>query len=233
MSISHVAALLSADRKTVRGWLRQGGAPPRRKLKRGSILDPFISKLERRRAERCRDAMQLGTRSPLPAMPGDRAPSGTGPRGAVVGRMHRRPTSPYRTRPPPPSGRHIGRLLTAGPDNLADSERQFVVRLFADASKLAEAVELAKRLHRVLRTQGGQRLAVAADILLAGFAASLGRDQDALHSPWTTSLVEGQVKCIKTHQASHVWPSRRRPPPRLRPTGCMTTQCLHGRCEAT
>ena len=94
----------------------------------------------------------------------------------------------------------------ADPDKLADSERQFVGRLLADAPKLAEAVTVAKRLHRVLRKENGETLdevlAAAGSTLLARFATNLGRDkgavQAALDLPWTTSPVEGQVNRIKT-----------------------------------
>ena len=49
-------------------------------------------------------------------------------------------------------------------------------------------------------------LTAAADTLLAGLAASLGRDHDAVQAaldlPWTTSPVEGQVNRIKTIKRS-------------------------------
>ena len=49
-------------------------------------------------------------------------------------------------------------------------------------------------------------LTAAADTLLAGFAASLSRDKDAVQAaldlPWTTSPVEGQVNRIKTIKRS-------------------------------
>ena len=72
----------------------------------------------------------------------------------------------------------------ADPAKLADSDRRFVARLLADAPKLAEAVAVVKRLHRVLWNEGDEPLqdvlTAAADTLLAGFAASLGRDHDAV-----------------------------------------------------
>ena len=56
VSIRRVAALLGAERKTVRGWLRRGGAPSWRKPRRGSALDPHVPLLERRWAEGCHNA---------------------------------------------------------------------------------------------------------------------------------------------------------------------------------
>jgi len=59
VSIRRIATLLGAERKTVRGWLRRGGAPSWRKPKRGSALDPHVSLLERRWAEGCYNAARL------------------------------------------------------------------------------------------------------------------------------------------------------------------------------
>ena len=76
----------------------------------------------------------------------------------------------------------------ADTEKLAYGDRRLVVRLLADAPKLAGAVAVAvaKRLHRVLRKEGGEALAdvltAAHDTLLAGFAASLRRDQDAVQA---------------------------------------------------
>ncbi len=110
----------------------------------------------------------------------------------------------------PPSGQRVGRLLLADMDKLADGDRLFVARLLANAPKLADAVAMAKRLHRILRKGGDESLqdvlTAAADTLLAGFATSLSRDRDAVQAaldlPWTTSPVEGKVNRIKTIKRS-------------------------------
>ena len=98
----------------------------------------------------------------------------------------------------------------ADTDKLTDGERRRIAQLLADAPKLADAVAVAKRLHRVLRKKSAEPLqdvlTAARDTLLAGFAASLGRDRDAVQAaldlPWTTSPVEGQVNRIKTIKRS-------------------------------
>ena len=59
VSIRRVAAILGAERKTVRGWLRRGAAPSWRKPKRGSVLDPHVPLLERRWSEGCHNAARL------------------------------------------------------------------------------------------------------------------------------------------------------------------------------
>ena len=208
VSIRRIAALLGAERKTVRGWLRHGAAPSWRKPKRGSALDPFVPLLERRWAEGCHNAARLwreAAAAGYPGRPGTVRAWATKRRGEQSALEAGQALSVA-----PPSGRRVGRLLMTDTDKLADGERRFVVRLLADAPKLAGAVAVAKRLHRVLRKEGDEPLqdvlAAAADTLLAGFAASLGRDRDAVQAaldlPWTTSPVEGQVNRIKTIKRS-------------------------------
>lgn len=208
VSISRIAALLGAERKTVRGWLRRGGAPSWRKPKRGSALDPFVPQLERRWGEGCHNAARLwreAAAAGFAGRPGTIRAWATQRRGGQSASEVRQASAAA-----PPSGRRVGRLLMADMDRLADDERRFVARLLADAPKLADTVAVAKRLNRILRKEGSEPLqdvlTAAADTLLAGFAASLGRDQDAVQAaldlPWTTSPVEGQVNRIKTIKRS-------------------------------
>ena len=110
----------------------------------------------------------------------------------------------------PPSGRQVARLLMADTDGLPAPERAFVSRLLAETPTLADAVTVAKRLNRLLRRASeenlDQVLDAAASTLLAGFAAGLRRDLDAvqaaLATPWTTSPAEGQINRIKTIKRS-------------------------------
>ncbi len=202
VSIRRIAALLGAERKTVRGWLCRGGAPTWRKPKRGNALDPHVPLLERRWSEGCRNAAQLWREIAAAGYAG--RPGRV--RAWATQRRDGRPAAQSQDAasaapiPQPPSGRRVGRLLMADMDRLADDERRFIAR------QLADAVAVAKRLHRVLRKEGDEPLqdvlTAAADTLLAGFAASLGRDRNAVQAaldlPWTTSPVEGQVNRIKT-----------------------------------
>jgi len=208
VSISRIAALLGADRKTVRSWLRLGRAPSWNKSRRGSQLDPFVPTLERRWAEGCHNAARLWREvagEGYAGRPGTVRTWATRRRRAQPGPglPHTAPGAPaWQT----PTGRRAARLLMADPEKLADDERVFITRLLADTPKLAEAVSVAKRFHQVLRREGGETLqdvlAAASTTLLANFAASLGRDSDAVQAaldlPWTTSPVEGQVNRIKT-----------------------------------
>ena len=212
VSIRRIAALLGVERKTARGWLRRGGAPLWHKPRRGGALDLFVPQLERRWAEGCRNAAQLWREvaaagyAGRPGMVRSWAAQRRGGQPAPQAR-HAGPVAPAWQ---PPSGRRVGRLLMADLDKLAADERQFVTRLLADAPKLADAVAIARRLHRVLRKDRDEALlnvlAAAKNTLLASFASSLGRDADAVQAaldlPWTTSPVEGQVNRIKTIKRS-------------------------------
>ena len=208
VSTRRIAALLGADRKTVRGWLRRGSAPSWQKPKRGSGLDPHVLMLERRWSEGCHNATRLWREAAAAGYSG--RPSTV--RAWATRRRSERAASgtPHPSSAIPPAGRRVGRLLMADTDKLADGDCRFVARLLADAPKLADAVAVARRLHRVLRKEGDEPLqdvlTAAGDTLLAGFAVSLGRDRDAVQAaldlPWTTSPVEGQVNRIKTIKRS-------------------------------
>ena len=212
VSIRRIAALLGAERKTVRGWLRRSGAPSWRKPKRGSALDPHVPLLERRWSEGCHNAAQLWREIAAAGYAGRPGRVRAWATRCRDGRLapQSQGAAPAAPIPQPPSGRRVGRLLMADMDRLADDERQFVTRLLADMPTLADAVLVARRLHRVLRKEGDEPLrdvlTAATDTLLADFAASLARDQNAVQAaldlPWTTSPVEGQVNRIKTIKRS-------------------------------
>ncbi len=212
-SIRRIAALLGAERVTVRGWLSRGGAATWTKPKRGSALDPYAPVLERRWAEGCRNATQLwrevaaagyrgrpGTVRTWAAEHRAAKPEGVSGRGAAAVALSAAP----------PSGRRVGRWLMADDGKLGERERRFVARLLAEAPRLAEAVAIAKRLRAVLRKTGDEPLtavlAAAKATQLASFANGLERDRDAVQAaldlPWTTSPVEGQVNRIKTVKRS-------------------------------
>lgn len=208
VSILRIAALLGTERKTVRSWLRRGGAASWQKPRRGSALDPHVPLLERRWAEGCHNAARLWREVVAAGYAGR---PGT---VRIWATRRRREQGLSKVSQPlsaaPPAGRRVGRLLMADTDKLADGDRRFVARLLADTPKLAGAIEVAKRLNRLLRKHGSDSfqdvLTAAADTLLAGFAAGLGRDQAAVQAaldlPWTTSPVEGQVNRIKTIKRS-------------------------------
>jgi len=212
MSISRIAALLGAERKTVRRWLRLGRAPSWAKPRRGGVLDAYTAHLDRRRAEGCRNAAQLWRELVGMGFSGrpttvrvwatrrrkgepDAAAGGTGARAAAK-------------QPPPAS--QVARLLMADTGAPAEEERGFIARLLAEAPGLADAVLVAKRLNLLLRRESEEKLDQllddAAGTQLAEFAAGLRRDlvavQAALDTPWTTGPAEGQINRIKTIKRS-------------------------------
>ncbi|MFL5337627.1 MAG: ISL3 family transposase [Geminicoccaceae bacterium] len=211
-SISHIAALLSADRKTVRRWLHLGHAPLWTKPRRGSVLDAHAAYLDRRWAEGCRNAARLWRELVGLGFAGRPATV----RAWATRRRQAEPrtvasaTGPHVIPWQPPSGSQVARLLMANADTLPEAERAFVGRLLAEAPGLADAVTVAKRLNRLRRREGEEKLDEvlkdAAETQLSEFAAGLKRDlaavQAALDTPWTTSPAEGQINRIKTIKRS-------------------------------
>jgi transposase len=201
VSLSRIAALLGAERKTVRGWLRRGHAALWSKPKRGGQLAAHAAFLDRRWAEGCRNAAQLWRE--LVAL-GFNGRPGTVRRWAG----QRRATEPHPATAPVwqlPPRRRIAHLLMADAATLGEAERTFATRLLDAEPDLAAALAVAKRLHRVLRRDASETLtdvlAAAEGTSLAHFAAQLQRDaeaiQAALELPWTTSPAEGQINRIK------------------------------------
>jgi len=175
-SISRIAAELGADRKTVRSWLRAGGAPLWRELVglgfpgRPGTVRSWAG--QRRRSEPQTAGGRAGTRA---------ADEQT------------------------PSSRQVARLLMADPDALPEAEQGFVSCLLAQVPGLAEGIAVAKRLNTLLRHESEEKLGGVLDAAvgtpLEEFAASLRRDlaavQAALDLPWTTSPAEGQTNRLK------------------------------------
>ena len=206
-SISAVAAEIGADRKTLRRWLQSGAPPHWRQPCRGSLLDPYQARLERRWAEGCRNAARLwremaeqgftGRSSLVRAWATQRRRSNLGAIGA--------PVMVNGQRWQPPSGRRLARMLLAETATLPEPERAFVEDLLERAPGLAATVEAAKRLVLLLRHQSHEDLDVvlteAEATPLARFAAELRKDlpavRAALDTRWTTSPVEGQISRLK------------------------------------
>jgi transposase len=206
ISLRRIAAVLGVERKTVRRWLRLGHAPHGKKPPRDGILAPYQGFLDQRWTEGCRNAAQLW-REVVGLGFGGR-PSTV--RAWVAQRYSQAPAEMSGSLPltpiwhPPPSQR-IAYMLMAETETLDEKDRVFISHLLSKAPRLAEAISVAKRLHQLLRHKGNEKLqdvlTAAKTTLLAGFAASLQRDinavQAALDLPWTTSPVEGQVNRIK------------------------------------
>jgi transposase len=207
-SISRIASLLGAERKTVRRWLHLGQASRWKQPKRGSMLDAHVPFLDRRWTEGCHNAAQLWRE--LVGLGFTGRPEIV--RGWATRRRRERldAITPAAgadiVASPPPSGRKIARLLMSDIKALPETERTFVVRLLQNAPGLADAIVIAKRLNKLPRRDSqenlDQVLDAAAGTALAEFAAGLRRDfaavQAALDLPWTTSPAEGQINRIKT-----------------------------------
>jgi len=207
VSVARIARLIGTERKTIRRWLRAGGAPLWRKPPRATVLTPYHDHLERRWHDGChnaallwRELLQLGY---------------SGRSGTVRKWATQRRTSASRkierlvkVAAGPGvalSGRKLARLLTAETNVLPTDEQAFVSRLLAQVPNPADAIAVAKRLNALLRRRSTENLVEVLDAALATplkeFAVSLRRDlgavQAALDLPWTTSPVEGQINRLK------------------------------------
>ncbi|MFC7555562.1 transposase [Pseudoroseomonas wenyumeiae] len=104
----------------------------------------------------------------------------------------------------PPTLRRTTRLLMAGGELPSDAARTFIARLL-EVPALQTIVAVAKRLARLLRRKGDDRLEEALDKAaaspLASFVTELRKDiaavRAALDLPWTTNPVEGQINRLK------------------------------------
>ena len=204
-SLKRIAALVGAERKTVRRWLRAGGAPLWRKPRGLGGLAPHHDHLDRRWTEGCRNAAQLWRELVTLGFAGR---PGTVRQWAGRRRKHERKGACVPelnvVMGEPPSSRQIARQLMTD-DTLTQSEQSFVSRLLLQVPALAQCVAAAKRLKAVLRRQSKETLAKvledAGNTALGSFVASLRRDlsavQAALDLPWTTSPAEGQINRLK------------------------------------
>jgi transposase len=205
MPLTRVAALIGADRKTVRRWLRAGGVPLWRHPQRGGLLGPYRAYLDRRWQEGCHNAAQLWR---------ELIKLGFAGRPATVRhwagqRRNTEPRAPSRSRAhadvnQAPSARRLTRLLMSN-DVQPAAEQSLVSRVLKELPGLADCVAAAKRLNEVLQRNSPENLEqvlkVAAGTALKDFVASLRRDlkavQAALELPWTTSPAEGQINRLK------------------------------------
>ena len=206
VSLKRIAALLGAERKTIRRWLRAASAPLWRKPRQISMLEPYYDYLDRRWNEGCRNAAQLWRELVTFGFTGRpgivRQWTGRRRRGesratgqpAIQGIAHQ-----------PPSVRQTARLLMTEDETRSEPERTFVARLLAQVPDLATCVAAAKRLNQVLRRQSQESLDevldTAAGTALKDFVVSLRRDRNAIQAaidlPWTTSPAEGQINRVK------------------------------------
>jgi transposase len=178
VSISRIAALLGAERQTVRRWRRLGRAPSWAKPRCGGVLDAYAAHLDRRGSEDCRNAAQrwrelagLGFTDRPTTVRAWAGRRGKGePDAAVDG------AGAHGIARQSPAAPRLARLLMADTDALPEAERGFVARLLAEAPGLAEAVAVAKRLNGLLRRKSEEELDKvledAANTPLAEFACS-------------------------------------------------------------
>ena len=206
VSLKRIAALMGSERKTIRNWLRSGGAALWKKPRGVRVLTPYHDVLHRRWNEGCRNAALLWRE--LVAL-GFSGPPGTlrnwaGQQRKSEPDVTANPGMPA-TFSPESSARETARLLMADPTGLSQPEQKFVSRVLAHVPDLASSIAVAKRFSSLLRRKSTEDLdevlVAAAATSLTRFAAGLRRDigavQASLDLPWTTSPAEGQINRLK------------------------------------
>jgi transposase len=204
MGLKRIAAVIGAERKTVRRWLRAGGIPLWRQPRRSGILGSYAEHLNRRWSEGCRNAAQLWREIVALGFTGrpTTVRHWAGQRRKAEPQPDRMSISAEASQPP--TIRQITRLLMTD-DALSVAEQGFVDRLLMQVPSLADCIAAAKRLNQLLRRKSHESLdevlTAAAETALKGFVVNLRRDlravQAALDLPWTTSPAEGQISRLK------------------------------------
>jgi transposase len=194
-----IARQLGLDRRTVRHWIQSGSFPERKTVHHRSSADLFASYLDQRWQQGCRNAAQLW-----------REIRERGFRGQVsqVRRWIQQRYGLHSNRPELPSKpsfraspRHTAWLLLTEPKHAL----RYLDELYSHSELLARTAAAAREFVRIIRNRdisawpAWQQL--AQKTWLAGFAANLARDQNAvmaaLNLPWSNGQVEGQVHRLK------------------------------------
>ncbi|RDI36802.1 transposase [Gluconacetobacter liquefaciens] len=199
-TISRIAQTIGAERKTVRRWLRQGHPSTwQRRIFRPGIMVPYAAYLDQRLMEGCHNAVRLHRE--IMAM------GFSGRYGSVRDWIVSRRSSAAACHPvsAKPMGRNLARMLTTESDNRSEKEVLFIQRLMTAAPMLAQATAWVRNMQDLFtkKTQASleKLLEEGKKTPLSRFVNGLRRDlsavQAALHTPWTTNPVEGQISRLK------------------------------------
>jgi transposase len=210
LSAEAIAPALGMSGTAARRWLKAGGPPAHSKPVQPRPLDPYISLLNRRWREGCRNASRLWREAREQGFAGSRQPV-----ARWVARRRREDPPPeagevQRTAAwPAPSSRRCARLLATAADKLGAAESVFLAQLAEIAPDLAHAGELAACFAALVRNAPDKSSGPALDVWVASargtvldaFARGIERDRDAvaaaLTEPWSTGPVEGQINRLK------------------------------------
>ncbi|WP_081472701.1 ISL3 family transposase [Komagataeibacter europaeus] len=206
-SIQAIATTIGVERKTVRRWFQRGHAPTwKRTVPTRSILGPYISHLEKRWVEGCRNIRQLWRELLEQGF--------TGKYGTVrkwvttrQGISTKPVSSAYVS---PPLGRKLARLLLADDPLSAGRQDGLLVPALLEAEpQLAVTLCWLRKMQNLLckkedtRKEGELKalLEEGKTTLLSRLIPALERDAAAIEAslvtPWTTSPVEGQISRLK------------------------------------
>lgn len=201
-TISRIAQTIGAERKTVRRWLRQGHPSTwQRRIFRPGIMTPYATFLDRRLKEGCHNAARLHREITAMGFSGryGSVRDWVLSRRSTAGASHPVPIKPV------PMGRNLARMLTTETSNRSDMDVLFIQRLMTAAPVLAQATVWVRDMQDLFTRKSQASLETLLEAgertPLSRFVTGLRRDlsavQAALHHPWTTSPVEGQISRLK------------------------------------
>lgn len=219
MKLLNISKALGMSRGTVRTYAYADTFPEwSRPPSLPSLLDPYLSYLEKRHAEDCENASQLWREIQARGFPGKR--------WQVLKWMKRRrrvlsPHTPYQNRARPvkevieipqsislPSAKKLAWLLPQSPNDLSAKDTLMLTYVLQD-EKVALMRERAIGFRKMVREQQSENLdawleeAQASGVItLRTFAEGIKLDyaavRSALESPWSNGQTEGQVNRLKT-----------------------------------
>ncbi|WP_239641771.1 ISL3 family transposase [Acidomonas methanolica] len=201
-TISCIARTIGAERKTVRRWLRQGHPSTwQRRIFRPGIMTPYAAYLDQRLKDGCHNAACLHREITAMGFSGryGSVRDWIVSRRSTAGAFHPVPVKPA------PMGRNLAWMLTTESDNRSEKDVLFIQRLMTAAPILAQATAWVRNMQDLFtkKTQASleKLLEEGKKTPLSRFVNGLRRDlsavQAALHTPWTTSPVEGQISRLK------------------------------------
>lgn len=209
LTLDEIADRVGLGRRTLIRWFQADGFPERKpRSDRGSPgLRPYLSYLERRWREGCRNVSRLWREI--------RAQGFDGSYDAVYAwsRGMRRLPEYYDGRRSPPSSRRYsprqaGWLFLREENLLTSGERRFLDELLGQCPDAADTYRLARGFARMVKRreshglEGWLRDAETSRVKeMRGFARGMRRDESAVRAaltlPWSNGQVEGQIHRLK------------------------------------
>ncbi len=221
-NLSVISRELALDVKTVRGYAYAEAFPERVRQPGPSILDPYLSYLDRRHRAGCENASQLWREIVEQGFPGSkrqvlkwmretrRTPAPTTPGRYLEGVRAEKRTATHKPAggiPKLPSAKQLAWLFIQEPAKAPGRNARILARVLQDA-EVAHVYASARTFVDLVRHKRPEALdawlegcAVSSVTALQTFAAGIRQDYKAVRSalelPWSNAQTEGQVTRLK------------------------------------